>query len=142
MNQTEFHLVQNQKETVSTIEFLPIQSKCYSATRFFGTCSSEIKQVPYIPRRIYVYILCTARNTCMVVGEFRLGRFHLEKFHRENSTYGKFHQRKIPHMENSTQLWKIPHLDSSTDGQIGHISKTKNLKINFSFNSAHSASCM
>ena len=34
----------------------------------------------------------------------------------ENSTYGKFHLRKIPPTENSTY------------GQIDHISKTKNLK--------------
>ena len=31
---------------------------------------------------------------------FVTGKFHLEKFHRENSTYEKFHLRKIPPMDN------------------------------------------
>ena len=37
-----------------------------------------------------------------VTGKFLLRKFHLGKFHRENSSYGKFLLWKIPPMENST----------------------------------------
>ena len=54
-----------------------------------------------------------------------VGKLNLGKCHRENSTNGKFNQ------------WKIPPTENSTCGQIGHISKTKNLKIDLSFDSAY-----
>ena len=49
-------------------------------------------------------------------------KFHLRKFHWENSTYGKFHLWTILPMENSTygklHLRKIPPMDNSTYGQF------------------------
>ena len=51
-----------------------------------------------------------------------------------------FGGRRIPTLENSTG--KIPPAENSTYGQIGHTSKTKYLKIDFSFDSAHSISFM
>ena len=53
-----------------------------------------------------------------VTGKFHLRKFHLGKFRRENSIYGKFHLRKIPPMDNSTygqfHPWTITPMENST----------------------------
>ena len=64
---------------------------------------------------------------CCVTGKFLLRIFHLGKFHRENSSYGKFLLWKIPPMENSTygkfHPWKIQPMENSTYGKF-HLRKS------------------
>ena len=74
-----------------------------------------------------------------VTGKFLLRKFHLGKFHQENSSYGKFLLWKIPRMENSSygklHLWKIPPTENSTYGKfpLRKIPPTENLIIRFFF---------
>ena len=57
-----------------------------------------------------------------VTGIFLLRKFHLGKFHQENSSYGKFLLWKIHPMENSSYgkflLWKIPPMENSSHGKF------------------------